>query len=193
MLEGLSLSMRSPGLYRVAGSNGSGKSTFLELISGFLRPWSGDVRLCGVDAASADARHVRSVCRTSPSLYPSMTVHDHLAFAARSRRVSPEAGLARLARYGLEGWAEQPVSMLSTGNIRKLWILMCTVADTPVVAIDEPFNGMDVQGINALVSELEEWAQRKIVVLVSHTVPEQLGITHSFRFTPGAAEAGTAE
>ncbi|WP_423183913.1 ABC transporter ATP-binding protein [Arthrobacter sp. NyZ413] len=181
--------MTSPGLYRVAGSNGSGKSTFLELLSGFLRPWSGSVRLCDIDAGSADARQVRSVCRTSPALFPSMTVHDHLALAARSRRVRPEAGLARLARYGLESWAEQPVSMLSTGNVRKLWLLMCTVADTPIVAMDEPFNGMDVQGIDALIGELDEWARNKIVVLVSHTVPDELSITHSFLFKKPEAEA----
>jgi ABC-type multidrug transport system ATPase subunit len=182
VLDGLSLSMNSPGLYRVAGSNGSGKSTLLELISGFLQPWAGSVRLCGIDAGSAGARQVRSVCRTTPALYPSMTVHDHLALAARSRQVGPEAGLARLASYGLEEWAEQPVSMLSTGNIRKLWLLMCTVADTPVVAIDEPFNGMDVRGIDALTGELDEWAHHKVVVLISHTVPDRLTINHSFVF-----------
>lgn len=189
VLDGLSLSMNAPGLYRVAGGNGSGKSTLLELISGFLQPWAGSVRLCGIDASSPNARHVRSVCRTTPALYPSMTVHDHLALAARSRQVGPEAGLARLARYGLEDWAEQPVSMLSTGNIRKLWLLMCTVADTPVVAIDEPFNGMDVQGIEALVGELSEWAQHKLVVLVSHTLPDQLPISHSFVFKRTEVEA----
>ncbi|MEV8149214.1 ATP-binding cassette domain-containing protein [Arthrobacter sp. NPDC080073] len=188
VLDGLSLSMDEPGLYRVAGSNGSGKSTLLELISGFLQPWAGSVRLCGIDAGSPDARHVRSVCRTTPALYPSMTVHDHLALAARCRQVGPEAGVTRLVRYGLEDWVEQPVSMLSTGNIRKLWLLMCTVADTPVVAIDEPFNGLDVRGIEALIEELGEWAQHKVVVLISHTVPEQLTVRHSFVFKQ---ESGT--
>ncbi|UVJ40132.1 ATP-binding cassette domain-containing protein [Arthrobacter sp. CJ23] len=183
-MDGLSLAMTGPGIYRVAGSNGSGKSTLLELISGFLHPWSGKVRLCGLDASSPQAREVRSVCRTSPALYPSMTVQDHLAFAAQSRGVGRDAGLSRLEAYGLKDWAEQPASTLSTGNQRKLWILMCTVADTPIIAIDEPFNGMDSQGTDALISELHEWASRKIVVLVSHTVPEQLAVDHSFRFQP---------
>lgn len=182
ILHGLSLTMNKPGLYRVAGSNGSGKSTLLELISGFLRPWHGSVRLCGIDASSPSARHVRSVCRTAPALYPSMTVRDHLAFAARSRGLRTEDILARVIRYGLQGWLEEPVSSLSTGNLRKLWILMCTIGDTAIVAIDEPFNGMDAQGIEALVDELNEWAKSKVVVLVSHTVPEQLLVDHSFIF-----------
>lgn len=188
ILHGLSLSMNAPGLYRVAGSNGSGKSTLLELLSGFLQPWQGSVRLCGVDAASPQARRLRSVCRTTPAVYPSMTVQDHLTFAARSRRTDPKASLSRVEKYGLEDWSEQPASSLSTGNLRKLWLLMCTVADTPIVAIDEPFNGMDAQGIQALISELNEWAESKVVVLVSHTVPEGLSIDHSFIFRRAAVE-----
>lgn len=189
VLDGLSLTINAPGLYRIAGSNGSGKSTLLELISGFLQPWEGTIRLCGIDASSPDARHLRSVCRTTPALYPSMTVKDHLALAARGRRVGPEASPHRLAAYGLQDWIEQPVSALSTGNIRKLWLLMCTVGDTPIVAIDEPFNGMDSQGAEALISELQEWARHKIVVLVSHTLPDGLAVDHSFIFMRAEIEA----
>ncbi|MEZ2389917.1 ATP-binding cassette domain-containing protein [bacterium RCC_150] len=182
ILDGLSLSIDAPGLYRVAGSNGSGKSTLLELISGFLQPWKGTVRLCGIDADTPEARHVRSVCRTAPALYPSMTVKDHLALAARSRRVDQEDSVGRLAAYGLQDWIEQPVSALSTGNIRKLWILMCTLGDTPIIAIDEPFNGMDSQGTDALIRELSDWARSKIVILVAHAVPDGLVVNHSFVF-----------
>lgn len=183
VLQGLSFTISTPGLYRVAGSNGSGKSTLLELVSGFLRPWEGAVRLCGVEADASEARHLRSVCRTNPALYPSMTVRDHLAFAARSRHIAPASVVSRLDAYGLQDWAEQPASALSTGNIRKLWLLMCTAANTPIVAIDEPFNGMDAQGVDALKAELSEWAQERIVILVSHSVPEGLPISHSFLFT----------
>ena len=189
ILHGLSLSMNAPGLYRVAGSNGSGKSTLLELLSGFLQPWQGSVRLCGVDAASPQARHLRSVCRTTPAVYPSMTVQDHLAFAARSRRTDPKASLARVQKYGLQDWSEQPASSLSTGNLRKLWLLMCTVADTPIIAFDEPFNGMDAQGIEALISDLNEWAESKGIVLVSHTVPDRLSIDHSYIFRRSEVES----
>lgn len=180
VLDALTLEITEPGLYQVAGSNGSGKSTLLELISGFLEPWSGSVHLCGQEAGSADARYLRSVCRTAPALYPSMTVRDHLAFAALTRGLERDAGMQRAAGYGLEEWTEQPASSLSTGNLRKLWILMCTLADTPVMALDEPFNGMDQHGIDTLVEELQLWAATRIVVLISHTVPEQLAVDHSF-------------
>ncbi len=109
-----------------------------------------------------------------------MTVRDHLAFAALTRGLERDTGLHRAPAYGLEEWIEQPASSLSTGNLRKLWILMCTLADTPVMVLDEPFNGMDQQGIDTLVKELRDWAAARIVVLISHAVPEQLNVDHSF-------------
>lgn len=180
VLEGLSLRIKDPGLYQVAGSNGSGKSTLLEMISGFLEPWTGSVSLCGQEAGSVGARDLRSVCRTTPALYPSMTVRDHLAFAALTRGMERETARQRTAAYGLDDWIEQPASSLSTGNQRKLWILMCTLADTPVMVLDEPFNGMDRRGIETLVHELQEWAATRIVLLISHTVPASLYVEHSF-------------
>jgi ABC-2 type transport system ATP-binding protein len=75
-----SFSVPSGGLVHVQGPNGSGKSTLMELASGYLRPWSGVVRVGGLAAGSDEARRRRRVCRTQPALYPQMTLHDHLVF-----------------------------------------------------------------------------------------------------------------
>lgn len=183
ILDGVSLRFDSPGLYRIAGSNGTGKSTLLELISGFLKPWSGTARINGVDASSPEARHLRNVCRTAPSLYPSMTVHDHLSFAARVRGSDKTVLLSRLDVYGLAHWLHQPAGDLSTGNLRKLWILMCTAAEMPIVIIDEPFNGLDQDGIDALTDELILWQASKIVIVISHSTPARLEFDRSIVFT----------
>ncbi|WP_186313652.1 ATP-binding cassette domain-containing protein [Paenarthrobacter nicotinovorans] len=180
VLDALSLEITEPGLYQVAGGNGSGKSTLLELISGFLEPWSGSVHLCGKDASSFSARNLRSVCRTAPAVYPSMTVRDHLSFAARARGLATDAAVQRAMDYGLTDWLEQPASALSTGNQRKLWILMCTIADTPVTVLDEPFNALDQHGIDILAAELRDWATTRIVMLISHVLPAKLAVRHSF-------------
>lgn len=182
VLDGMDLYIDQPGLYRVMGRNGSGKSTLLELLSGFLKPWSGDVHLCGVNASSPKARDLRNICRTIPALYPSMTVHDHIAFASRTRGLEFQVNSRRLIDYGLDQWEEQPVTALSTGNIRKLWLLMCTVANTPAVVMDEPFNGLDTQGITALIDELTTWRTEKIVILITHLVPEQLQFDQNIVF-----------
>jgi ABC-type multidrug transport system ATPase subunit len=159
---------------RIAGPNGSGKSTLLELVSGFLAPFEGEVRISGTIAHSPQARFLRSVCRTAPALYPSMTARDHLAFAARCRRTGLSPLLERAERYRLGDWLEAPAAELSTGNQRKLWLLACTALPTPVAILDEPFNGMDDHGVAALVGELAEWARSRLVLLIAHALPDGL-------------------
>ncbi|MCH6468727.1 ABC transporter ATP-binding protein [Sinomonas terrae] len=170
----MSLSLQGPGLVRIAGPNGSGKSTLLELVSGFLAPFDGEVRISGTRAGAPEARLLRSVCRTAPALYPSMTTRDHLAFAARCRRTELAPALARAERYGLGDWLEVAAAELSTGNQRKLWLLACTALPTPLVILDEPFNGMDDHGVQTLVGELAEWASTRLVILIAHSLPEGL-------------------
>jgi ABC-type multidrug transport system ATPase subunit len=170
----LTIALSEPGLVRLAGPNGSGKSTLLELVSGFLLPFTGGVSVMGFPADGPDARHARSVCRTAPALYPSMTARDHLAFASRCRNVDLPPLLERAERYGLNGWLERATSELSTGNQRKLWLLACTAAPTPVLVLDEPFNGMDDHGVTTLTDELIEAAGSRLVILIAHAMPMNL-------------------
>ncbi|WP_171041407.1 ABC transporter ATP-binding protein [Sinomonas susongensis] len=170
----MSLALGGPGLVRIAGPNGSGKSTLLELVSGFLAPFEGEVRISGTLAHSPEARLLRSVCRTAPALYPSMTTRDHLAFAARCRRTDLNPLLERAASYGLAEWLEAPAAELSTGNQRKLWLLACTSLPTPLTILDEPFNGMDDHGVETLIAELSKWSDEGLVLLIAHTPPRGL-------------------
>lgn len=174
VLEGLTLTVGGPGLVLVEGENGTGKSTLVEVISGYLVPRSGSVRVCGLDPASPDASTVRRICRTEPALYPVMTARDHLVFASRWAGTDPAVGAARAVRYGLGPWLDTPAGSLSTGNRRKLWLVMCTQGDVGLVMLDEPFNGLDAEGITLLTEELAAWATTRIVLLVAHRPPAAL-------------------
>ncbi|MEU2432622.1 ATP-binding cassette domain-containing protein [Streptomyces sp. NPDC007861] len=167
----LSLNLPGRGLTMVSGRNGAGKSTFLELGSGYLSPWRGEVRVGDRDARDPQSRAVRRICRTDVSLYPSMTAQDHLVFAARCRGISPELGLDRAVRYGLKPWLGHAAKELSTGNRRKLWLTMCTLGEFALVMLDEPFNGLDSAGIELLSAEMREWAGHASVVLIAHDPP----------------------
>lgn len=53
---------------------------------------------------------------------------------------------------------------------------MCTAADMPITVIDEPFDGLDQQGVDALTDELLRWRSTKAVILVSHSLPSRLNV-----------------
>jgi ABC-2 type transport system ATP-binding protein len=176
------------GLVLVRGSNGSGKSTLLELCSGYLAPWQGSVRINGLDAGDAAARAGRRVCRTRQALYPNMTVRDHLMFASRCLRIAPDEALARAERYGLRRWYSHDAKSLSTGNSRKLWIVLCTLGAFDVLILDEPFNGLDDESGAVLGQEIRAWAAGGAVLLIAHAPPAGLAPDSVFQLSqPDAA------
>lgn len=181
VLQDLYLRVDSPALVLVEGENGAGKSTLVEVVSGYLAPRSGSITIRGVEAASPAAASIRRICRTEPSLYPVMTVRDHITFASRWVGIAPGEGELRATRYGLLPWFNTPAGSLSTGNRRKLWLLMCTLGDVDLVMLDEPFNGLDAEGIRLLSGELADWARTRAVLLVAHRPPAGLNIHQCFR------------
>ncbi|MGW8954722.1 ABC transporter ATP-binding protein [Streptomyces sp. NPDC055709] len=191
VFTGLSLSIGKPGVVRLRGGNGTGKSTLVELCSGYLLPWQGSVRLEGLDAGSPAARNARRICRTQPALYPDMTVRDHIVFASRCRGSDVEDGLERAVRLGLEPWLDHAAKTLSTGNTRKLWYVVCTLGDFSCAVLDEPFNGIDHEGVEKIAEELSFWSADRLVLLISHTVPTALVVTDEFVLdrTPRSGES----
>ncbi|MCH6471022.1 ABC transporter ATP-binding protein [Sinomonas terrae] len=174
IFDDASLSISGPGLFHLRGRNGSGKSTFAELASGYLRPWAGQVLVNGINATNRDAREARRVCRAEPALFPAMTVHDHIALTATARGISPEPALDRAVMLGLEPWLAENAGSLSTGTAKKLWYLMNTLGDFDLAVLDEPFNGVDTESVAVMAKEMTEWAKTACVVLIAHALQAEL-------------------
>lgn len=171
VLDGLDLELDGTGLVRLVGPNGRGKSTLVELASGYLRPRAGTVEVFGVPAHLPAARVRRRVCRSRVALFPQMTVRDHLAFGSLARGVPRDDAVARAERLGLGPWLDSPAGTLSTGTARKAWIVLCTAGPADLLLLDEPFDGLDADARDALTAEIDAWSRDTLVVLVSHTVP----------------------
>lgn len=176
VLDGARLRLDEPGITRLHGPNGSGKSTLVEILSGYLPASGGHALINGVPAASPAAHERRRICRTEPALYPMMNVRDHLVFASRWCGADPAEALGRADRYGLGPWLDSAAETLSTGNRRRLWIIQCTVGAFDTLVLDEPFNGLDEDSTHVLITELEEWAAERCIVLIAHQPPAALRI-----------------
>jgi ABC-type multidrug transport system ATPase subunit len=169
VLAGLDLRV-ARGTTLVVGPNGSGKSTLVELLAGTLAPTTGTVTVLG--AAAHDRRLVdrRRVCRATPALYPGLTVAEHVDLVAGLRGIPVADARERLERYGLGPWWRTPTAELSTGNLRKAWLVLSTLGDVELLVLDEPFNGLDREGTAVLLDELA--ARRTGWILVAHRPPE---------------------
>ncbi|MCH1884197.1 ATP-binding cassette domain-containing protein [Agrococcus sp. ARC_14] len=162
------LDVEGPGIILVRGPNGAGKSTFVELLAGGVRPREGDVRMCGLPAASTAARVMRRVSRADIALLPRLTIRRHATLFARAAAVDLRTALDALADEGLAHLIDACTAELSTGEARRAWVRLTTLGAAPVLLLDEPFLGMDVDAETALRERLEAWAQERLVVLVDH-------------------------
>ena len=176
VISDLSFALEGPGVVRLDAPNGSGKSTLIEAASGYLRPFAGSILIDGREAHDPAARGLRRVCRAAPALHPHLSLLDHLALAADLAGVDREEPLARARGFGLDRWFGTRTSALSTGTARRLWYVMCTTGTFSVALLDEPFNGVDVSSMERMVDEMNRWSQHSLLVIVSHSVPSELGV-----------------
>ena len=155
----------------VVGPNASGKTTLLRLLATALRPTDGGGSVFGHDLVrDADAvRVLTAFVGTSAGAYDLLTVRENLAFAA-AMRGRPDAPVATwLDRVGLTPVADDPVRVLSSGMKRRLALAQAWLAAPRLLLLDEPYGGLDRDGV-ALVAEMTEDTTRRggSVVIATH-------------------------
>jgi ABC-type multidrug transport system ATPase subunit len=173
LFSGLSFSA-SGGLVAVAGRNGSGKTTLLKILAGLVRPTAGRIRLDGdgFGPAGSPARRL-AVGWAGPDLelYGALTALENLAFFRRAarRRSDPEDLARRLDAVGLaREAAHRRVEEFSTGMKQRLRIAFAALFDPPVLLLDEPMSGLDVDGREVVSGVVAEARRRGPVLLASN-------------------------
>ncbi|MCK7614105.1 ATP-binding cassette domain-containing protein [Roseibium sediminicola] len=162
----------------IMGESGSGKSSLLDFIAGFLRPdfqASGRVHLKGRDLTDlpAQERHVGLMFQT-PLLFPHMSVLQNLLFAIppgiRQRSLRRDMAEQALADVGLAGFANRDPATLSGGQQTRVALMRTLLADPHALLLDEPFSSLDRTRRADIRAQVFEAARRKSlpVLLVTH-------------------------
>jgi ABC-2 type transport system ATP-binding protein len=157
-----------------AGPNGAGKSTTMRVILGLDRPDSGTALAGGAPYRSLERplRHVGSLLDAS-ALQPSRSARAHLRWLACSQGLPARRVGEVLSLTGLEAVAGRRAGGYSLGMRQRLGVAAALLGDPPVLMFDEPFNGMDPEGIVWLRGFLRSLAaQGRTVLVASHLMSE---------------------
>jgi ABC-2 type transport system ATP-binding protein len=160
------------------GPNGAGKSTTMKMITGFLAPTSGSVRVCGHDVGSAPlaAKSCMGYLPEGAPSYGEMSVRGFLEFIADVRGLTAERRRARLddviSRLGLQGVLEQVVETLSKGFKRRVGLAQALVHDPQVLILDEPTDGLDPNQKHEVRELISAMSKDKIIVISTHILEE---------------------
>lgn len=143
----------------LGGPNGSGKSTLLRCLAGTLALNSGSVTIEGFDAGSRPARARTGVCLSpEQALYPRLSGHDNLIFAARLRLPPGEVAEAVDAveqELDLAGFAGSPVREYSSGMRARVASARALLGQPSLLLLDEPTRSMDAASCDRLWAALE--------------------------------------
>jgi len=136
-------------LHGIIGPDGAGKTTLMRILVGLLRPDEGTVAYSagGREAAFADIRPDMAYMPQQQSLYPDLSIEEHLEFFRELYQISPDIYAGRrdklLHLTRLDQFRDRPAGKLSGGMYKKLG-LMCALLQSPrIVLLDEPTNGVD--------------------------------------------------
>ncbi len=154
------------------GPNGAGKSTIMKAIIGFLR-YDGAITVGGLPNKTQQARRILGYIPEMPTLYPNLTVSEHMEFIARAYRMSDYKARidALLGRFELDDKRRKFGDELSKGMQQKLNICLGLLPDPGMLLLDEPMIGLDPHAIKELKSVFEEMrAQGKTLLVSTHII-----------------------
>lgn len=162
------------------GPNGAGKSTLLRMLAGLLRPAEGAVLWSGQDVAADPAAHAARLRYLShqDALKPALTVAENLAFFAAlwGGAVAPA-----LAAVALDGLADLPARVLSSGQKRRLALARLALAPAPLWLLDEPTTGLDAASVERLAPLLAAHRAAGGIVVAATHIPLPLSDARELR------------
>lgn len=150
------------------GPNGAGKSTIIKCIMGFLK-YEGQIAINGMDNKSIEAKRYMGYVPEIPSLYPNLTVDEHLEFLARAYKLKDytEYKEQLLERFELADKRKKFGDELSKGMQQKLSICCGLLPKPGLILFDEPMIGLDPHAIKELKNVFLELKQAGSSILVS--------------------------
>lgn len=177
-VDDVSFSVKEREIVGFLGPNGAGKSTTMRVISGYLPPTSGTVRVAGYDVISQsnDVRRCIGYLPENCPLHPEMRVDEYLQFRAGIKHVPSRYVRSRVeevkAQCGLQEVGRRIIGQLSKGYRQRVGLADSLVHDPELLILDEPTIGLDPHQIRQARSLIVELAKRHTILLSTHILSE---------------------
>ena len=165
-------------IYGFLGSNGAGKSTTMNMMTGYLALTEGQILINGYDVAEEpmEARKCIGYLPEIPPLYPDMTVLEYLRFAAELKQVPKNERSTEIERVmdetRIKDMENRLIRHLSKGYKQRVGLAQTLLGDPEVLILDEPMVGLDPKQIIEIRELIRGLGQKHTVILSSHILSE---------------------
>jgi ABC-2 type transport system ATP-binding protein len=160
------------------GPNGAGKTTTLRMLTGFLRPTAGSIRVkeYNIEEQALEIKRIMGYLPESAPLYHEMLVYDYLDYIANIREIEHTRKLPRIRQLadlcGLNSVMHQPVSELSKGFKQRVGLAHAMMNDPEILVLDEPTSGLDPNQIVEIREIIKRIGREKTIIISTHILSE---------------------
>ena len=177
-VDNISFSITKSEIVGFLGPNGAGKTTTLKIVTCYIPPTSGSIKVAGFDIFenSLEVRKNIGYLPESNSLYYEMGVVEYLEFIANLRHIEKNKVKSRIKEVaevcGLVDVIKKDIGELSKGYKQRVGIAQAIIHDPPILILDEPTSGLDPNQIVQIRELIKKLGREKTVVLSTHILSE---------------------
>jgi ABC-2 type transport system ATP-binding protein len=171
IFQGISCTIESGSQIAVLGNNGSGKSTFLQIIAGFASPSEGTLTWHLSGAAIKREQLYRHVAICSPliQLWDDLTLHENHSLFIEFKEMPGISNSTEFARVlELEKHLHKPLKSFSSGMRQRVKLGLSAMSDAPLLLLDEPCSHLDAEAVKWYQSLMQQYTQDKTVIIASN-------------------------
>ena len=175
VLNNINISFKTPAIHGIVGLNGSGKTTFFNLLCGFEKPSGGTILFSNSLIKKADTAFLE----TETYFYPKLTGNEFLNVFPKVNTTFNQQKMAELFNVPLA----ELVEGYSTGMKKKLILLSHLKQDKQIYVLDEPFNGLDLEANKTLEIIIETLKKRgKTIFISSHIIDPLINLCDKIHY-----------
>ena len=177
-VDQINLDIQKGEILGLLGPNGAGKTTTLRMLTGFLNPTSGDIRVkdYSIDEHTLEIKTLLGYLPESAPLYHDMLVFDYLDYVANIRKIAKDKKMPRIRQLadlcGINEVMHKPISQLSKGYKQRVGLAHAMMNDPEILILDEPTSGLDPNQIVEIRDIIKEIGKTKTIILSTHILSE---------------------
>ena len=174
-VDGISFSIQTGEIVGLLGPNGAGKTTTMRMISGFLEPDSGTVKIDGLDVLKNPVETKRKIgyMPESAPMYSDMIVADYLKYIAQIEGQNPAEKCQELAEVcGLKEVMHKNIGELSRGNRQRVGLAHALMGNPEILILDEPTSGLDPNQVLEVRNLIKQIGKTHTVIISTHILSE---------------------
>ena len=177
-VDQITFDMHKGEILGLLGPNGAGKTTTLRMITGFLRPTSGSIRVKDytIEQNSLEIRKLLGYLPEAAPLYHDMLVYDYLHYVAKIREFAKGQIHSRIRELGelcgLNEVMHKPIGELSRGYKQRVGLAHAMMSDPEILVLDEPTSGLDPNQIIEIREIIKQIGKEKTIILSTHILSE---------------------